>query len=102
VRSPDGDLLIVRGGTRATEVIPGPRPADIELIDALAEGWSTVAELERRTRHPSLSDALAALDAHRLLERRSPPGESPLPADRIARFDRQLPYFADVVPDRSP
>jgi bacteriocin biosynthesis cyclodehydratase domain-containing protein len=101
VQSPDGDLLIVRGGTRATQVVPGPRPADLELLDALAEGWSTVGELERRTGHPSLVEAIAALDANRLVEWRAAPGESPLAADELERFDRQLPYFADIVPERS-
>jgi bacteriocin biosynthesis cyclodehydratase domain-containing protein len=96
VRSPDGDLLIVRGGTRATQVVPGPRQADLDLLDALAEGWSTVGELERRTGHPSLVEAIAALDANRMVEWRAAPGESPLAADQLERFDRQLP----LVPER--
>jgi bacteriocin biosynthesis cyclodehydratase domain-containing protein len=100
VRAPNGDLLIVRGGTRATEAIPDPRPEDIALIDALAGGWRTVAELEAR--FGDVREALAALDGNRMLERRAAPGESPLAVDRLERFDRQLPYFMDVLPDRSP
>jgi molybdopterin-synthase adenylyltransferase len=100
VRAPNGDLLIVRGGTRATEAIADPRPEDVALIDALAGGWRTVAELEAR--FGDVGEALAALDGTRMLEWRTAPGESPLAADRLERFDRQLPYFADVLPARSP
>jgi bacteriocin biosynthesis cyclodehydratase domain-containing protein len=100
--SPDGDLLIIRGGTRATGAIPAPSPAELALLDALADGWSTVAELTHTTGHGDVRGALTALDANGLLEWRAPAGESPLSAADLARFDRQLPYLADIVPGRSP
>jgi bacteriocin biosynthesis cyclodehydratase domain-containing protein len=102
VEAPGGDLLVVSGGTRATGRIPRPAPAERALLDALAAGFSTLAQLERATGHPDVQAALDALDAQRLLEWRAPPGESPLTPADIARFDRQLPYFADVLPDRQP
>jgi bacteriocin biosynthesis cyclodehydratase domain-containing protein len=100
--APGGDLLVVRGGTRATGRIPRPGREERALLDALSAGFSTVAELERRTGHADVRAALAALDGQRLLEWRAPPGESPLTGADAARFDRQLPYFADVLPDHPP
>lgn len=82
--SSEGDLYLLRGGARAEWVVRGASEGERALLQLLADGPRSAAELAGcGVADPAA--ALAQLDALELLEPELPP----------SRHDRQLIYFRD-------
>jgi molybdopterin-synthase adenylyltransferase len=96
----DGDLLLVRDGTRATHRLRAPSACERQLLRRLAEGFTTRAALEGDTDPAVVAGVLATLSAAGALEWRLGRDRSPLGAKDDERFDRQLPYLAELDPSR--
>jgi bacteriocin biosynthesis cyclodehydratase domain-containing protein len=84
----DGSIYLLRGGADADLVIEDAAPAERALLRALRDG--SAGELG-----DGAAKALATMAAHGLLEEAPCGGPSVLSAEERARYDRQLPYFAD-------
>ncbi|MFY9578367.1 MAG: TOMM precursor leader peptide-binding protein [Gaiellaceae bacterium] len=91
---PDGRVFLLRPGT-SDLVLPEPDATDRALLDALAEP-STVETLARRTgaEPAAIEEKLEALRGVEVLT--SWPADTPLDEHDAQRFDRQLPYFAEL------
>ena len=88
-----GELFLLRPGD-GDLVIRDATAEDVALVEALARG-GTAGALQRATglAPSALADKLGALRGAGVLVERVP--APPLEAERQARFDRQLPYFAE-------
>jgi bacteriocin biosynthesis cyclodehydratase domain-containing protein len=91
-----GDLLLVRDGTCATHRLRAPGAGEREVLRRLAEGFTTRTALEADVAPALVAGVLEALAGARALEWRLDPARSPLGAKDAERFDRQLPYLAEL------
>lgn len=91
--STDGSIYFLRGGTHAEHVLEAPTDADRRLLDLL-HAPRTRDELLAAAGPAEVDETLEALSALGLLETRTgAEPASPLPADALVRYDRQLPYL---------
>ncbi len=86
-----GDLCLVWAGSRDL-VIRAPVPADVALVQRLADGPATRADLVGAGFDPASLDALVAAGAALV----RPPGVATLDGEDAERFSRQLPYLAEL------
>lgn len=96
----DGNLYILRGAARSELMIEAPGADVLALFDHLRGDGASCAELEGAAGmdEAAARATLEQLAALRLIE---PSGSHSrgLSTQDATRFDRQLPYFADVGPD---
>jgi bacteriocin biosynthesis cyclodehydratase domain-containing protein len=95
----DGSLYLVRAGADDL-VVRDAHPADRRLVELLAHGHPSVAELARqldlevdavRSKLEALADAGVLVPA---------PGSAALDPEDAQRFSRQLPYLAELGDER--
>jgi molybdopterin-synthase adenylyltransferase len=92
VQVPDGDLVLMR--TVADDIrISKPSTQEKALLMAL-DGNHSLQQLEMRFGATEVGDVLARMHELELIEDAS--DDDLVPADELARFDRQLRYFSDV------
>jgi bacteriocin biosynthesis cyclodehydratase domain-containing protein len=92
-----GDFYLLQPGAAGDLLIRDAAPIDHELVALLAMDDGTVSEIAERLRAPAplIEAKLAALQGAGALV--ALPGEPvTLPDAFLARFDRQLPYFAET------
>lgn len=96
----DGDVYVLRGGADADFTVQAPDMAARTLLRRLAGDGGEVDELAAACeRAPAeVEAALAELDTLGLLERPGDRDAALLGVETLARFDRQLAYFAQVRP----
>lgn len=96
----DGDVYVLRGGADADFTLDAPDASARTLLRRLAGAGGDVAELAAACDRPpaEVEAALAELDALGLLERPGDRDAGLLGDEALARFDRQLAYFAHVRP----
>jgi bacteriocin biosynthesis cyclodehydratase domain-containing protein len=95
----DGDVYVLRGGADADFTLEAPEDGARRLLRALADGGS-VETLAAVCGHPreDVEAAVAELDGLGLLERPGDRDPALLDPESLARYDRQLAYFAHVRP----
>ncbi|HEX7278468.1 MAG TPA: TOMM precursor leader peptide-binding protein [Solirubrobacterales bacterium] len=99
ITAPGGDLYLMRPSAGADICIQSPSSDERRLVGAL-NGTRTVEDLEREFGQEAVADALAQLGELDLLEDAA--DDDLISAAAMARFDRQLRYFADVSPGPTP
>jgi molybdopterin-synthase adenylyltransferase len=95
VRSPDGDIYILRPAADTDLVIERPDAATLSLLEAL-DGSRSRQELEAAFGSDAVATALAGLQEQSLLE--DAEDDVRTPARDRDRYDRQLRYFSDLAP----
>jgi bacteriocin biosynthesis cyclodehydratase domain-containing protein len=93
VRSPEGDLYLMRPSAGSDVRIEQPDDADLRLLAAL-DGERTLAQLQEEFGERPVVDALAQLGEQSVIEDAA--DDDLLEPRELARFDRQLRYFSDV------
>jgi molybdopterin-synthase adenylyltransferase len=97
--APGGDLYLMRPSAGSDICIQSPSGDERRLIAAL-DGSRTVEDLKLEFGQGPVADALAQLGEIGLLEDAA--DDDLVSAAAMARFDRQLRYFADVSPGPTP
>jgi bacteriocin biosynthesis cyclodehydratase domain-containing protein len=96
MRSPNGDLYLMRPSAAADIQIEHPDEDGLRLIEAL-DGSSTREELDREFGREEVADLLSQLEELGVVEDAL---DDDLIADEVVeRFDRQLRYFSDISSD---
>jgi bacteriocin biosynthesis cyclodehydratase domain-containing protein len=93
--SGDGSIYFLRGGPRAEQVIEKPTAADRALLELL-HAPHTLDQLRAAVPGEPVEALLADLRGLGLV-REDSGRPLPLPAEALARYDRQLPYFATAT-----
>jgi molybdopterin/thiamine biosynthesis adenylyltransferase len=96
----DGDVYVLRGGADADFTLEAPDAAARVLLRRLAGAGGDVDSLAAACGRPApeVAAALDELDGLGLLEREGDRDPGLLDDEALARFDRQLAYFAQVQP----
>jgi bacteriocin biosynthesis cyclodehydratase domain-containing protein len=94
----DGRLYLIEPGPQPDLEVSEPGPADVAMLERLSRGPITFVELSRALRIPddALLEKLDDLTAAGLLLTFEAP-DDPLSAEDLERFDRQLPYLAELA-----
>jgi bacteriocin biosynthesis cyclodehydratase domain-containing protein len=96
---PNGDLYLLRPSAGIDIRIEAPSEKQRRLVIAL-DGTRRRGELEREFGEKAVGDVLAQLGELGLVEDAA--DDDLIPAETMARFDRQLRYFGDVSSDQTP
>src|ERR1041384_4660269 len=99
IRSPDGDLYLMRPSSSGDICIESPTDEELRLVEAL-DGTRTQEELELEFGSEEVIDALAQFEEMGLLEDAA--DDDRIAPEIYARFARQLRYFADIPPGPTP
>lgn len=99
LESPEGDLYLQRPGLGRDVKIENPDEPSRRLLDAL-DGTHSRAQLEAEFGAEEVGGVLEQFGALGVLEDAS--DDDRVPADVMARFDRQLRYFSDVSAGPAP
>ena len=97
--APNGDIYLMRASLDSDIQIQDPSDAERRLIAAL-DGRRSVEDLEREFGRETVADALAQLGEMSLIEDAA--DDDLIAPEAMARFDRQIRYFADVTPGPTP
>jgi molybdopterin-synthase adenylyltransferase len=99
ITAPNGDLYLMRPSAGSDVCIQNPSDSERRLIAAL-DGTRTVEDLRREFGHEVVADAVAQLGEMGLLDDGA--DDDLVSEAAMARFDRQLRYFADISPGPTP
>jgi bacteriocin biosynthesis cyclodehydratase domain-containing protein len=93
IRSPEGDIYLLRPSEENDVRIEKPSEDERRLLDAI-DGERTVAQLREEFGQEAVDDALGQLRGMGVVEDAG--DDERLPPAELARFDRQLRYFSDI------
>lgn len=93
MRTPDGDLYLMRPSASTDVHIEQPDEEGLGLLDAL-DGKRTREELEEEFGEEEVADLLAQFEELGVVEDAA--DEDLIDDEVVARFDRQLRYFSDI------
>jgi len=93
VRTPDGDVYLMRPSAENDIRIEQPNEEQRQLLDAL-DGEHTLEQLRERFGEEEVGDTISQLQELEVIEDAA--DDDLVPAAELARFDRQLRYFSDI------
>ena len=93
VRSPDGDVYLMRPSAGNDIRIEKPNEEQRQLLEAL-DGEHTLEQLQERFGEQEVADTIAQFLELGVVEDAA--DDDLVPAAELARFDRQLRYFSDI------
>ncbi|HEX6204983.1 MAG TPA: ThiF family adenylyltransferase [Solirubrobacterales bacterium] len=96
---PDGDIYLLDSGSTKDLKLEKVDETDRRLLRAL-DGTTALPDLEENFGPERVRGVIAALDTWGALEDAA--DDDRIAPDALERFDRQLRYFSDVSPERSP
>jgi molybdopterin-synthase adenylyltransferase len=99
VESPEGDLFLLRASTKEDIRIEQPSEKERRLLAAL-DGEHPRKQLEEEFGKEEVGELLAQLEELKVVEDAS--DDDLIPDEVMARFDRQLRYFSDIVEGSAP
>jgi molybdopterin-synthase adenylyltransferase len=93
IRSPEGDVYLMRASADGDIRIESPSEEQRQLLEAL-DGEHTLEQLRERFGEKEVGDLIAQFQELEIVEDAA--DDDLIPAAELARFDRQLRYFSDI------
>jgi bacteriocin biosynthesis cyclodehydratase domain-containing protein len=93
IRSPDGDVYLMRPSADSDLRIEKPNEEERQLLESL-DGEHTLEQLQEKFGEEDVADLISQLQELEIVEDAA--DDDLLPAAELARFDRQLRYFSDI------